>query len=262
MRNNLQLLVTLARRESSEPLGIDRVVVSADGFDENDGDGEAERTLRVFESSHGWICSFGAAEEARPILHNRWTEIRGWRLKLIDLDDPIEGSLIDKPDFMSPEIEVSDGSGAPARKISLSLQDGAEWMIGRNPQDSDIAVQDSRVSRTHLRLFVRGGRHWAESLGRYGTYLDDSPLEKPRPLKHGDTLVLGGTRIRYFNVLDALPRDRNGSPPRRELDDSASRPWTHINGELAASALLFLGVLALFFWLLSSVAGLELFGGR
>jgi predicted component of type VI protein secretion system len=92
---------------------------------------------------------------------------------------------------MDARLWVSFG-GEPPRSVAL----GAErTVIGRSPE-ADVQLSDEAVSWTHLEIERRGDVLMATDLdSRNGTALNGEPLERPRRLRDGDTLIVGGHRL-------------------------------------------------------------------
>ena len=68
-------------------------------------------------------------------------------------------------------------------------------MVGRSPE-ADIRIDDEAVSWNHLEIERRGDVLMATDLdSRNGTALNGEPLDRPRRLRDGDTLTLGGHRL-------------------------------------------------------------------
>ena len=75
-------------------------------------------------------------------------------------------------------------------------------VVGRDPE-ADIHIDDEAVSWNHLEIESRGGVLMATDLdSRNGTALNGEPLDRPRRLRDGDTLIVGGHRL---EVSDRLP---------------------------------------------------------
>lgn len=84
------------------------------------------------------------------------------------------------------------GSGGEPR--SLPLPEGRAT-VGRDPE-ADVPLEDEAVSWHHLEIEVRGGVLIATDLdSRNGTALNGEPLDRPRRLRDGDTLIVGSQRL-------------------------------------------------------------------
>lgn len=97
------------------------------------------------------------------------------------------------------------GPGAEPRSAALS---GARTVVGRNPE-AQIQIDDEAVSWNHLEIENRGGVLMATDLdSRNGTALNGEPLDRPRRLRDGDTLIVGGHRL---EVSDPVPGRAGGT---------------------------------------------------
>jgi len=68
-------------------------------------------------------------------------------------------------------------------------------VVGRSPE-ADVVLEDEAVSWNHLEIERRGDVLMATDLdSRNGTALNGEPLERPRRLRDGDTLIVGGHRL-------------------------------------------------------------------
>ena len=270
MNDELHLLLTLGEAKGAAgespraPLIItDRDPPSGDrAGDSGDSGGDA---LIVFEGETGWMCHDRATDEVRPLRVTNWIESRGWRMKLANLQDEVECSLVDNPTTVSPEVDVRDGvsPGADPVRQRLVLREGAQWIVGRNPAEADIVLRDARVSRRHLRLFVKGGRLWLEKLSQFRIRIDDEEMEQPVPLRHGNVVRFGESSIEYRNFLEALPEtaDRRrepsdpseGSAAESESPTSARTASRVRWAEVTVTSLLFAGVLGVLVWVGAAV---------
>jgi diguanylate cyclase (GGDEF)-like protein len=112
-------------------------------------------------------------------------------------------------------------TGAEAGRL-VAIHDGP-MIIGRAP-DADVVVDDTGVSRYHVRIARSAqGAFYAEDLGSTnGTYLGGSRVEAA-PLREGDVLQLGPhVRVR-FAILDA----REERLHRQLYEWSVHDPLTH-----------------------------------
>lgn len=84
----------------------------------------------------------------------------------------------------------ADGEGP--RSVALG---GERTVVGRSPE-ADVVIDDEAVSWNHLEIERRGEVLMATDLdSRNGTALNGEPLDRPRRLRDGDTLLVGGHRL-------------------------------------------------------------------
>ena len=92
---------------------------------------------------------------------------------------------------MNARIWLTGSEGEP-RSVALS---GERTVVGRDPE-ANVHIADEAVSWNHLEIAVRGGVLMATDLdSRNGTTLNGDPLDRPRRLRDGDTLIVGGHRL-------------------------------------------------------------------
>jgi predicted component of type VI protein secretion system len=92
---------------------------------------------------------------------------------------------------MDARIWLSGAEGEP-RSAAIS---GERTVVGRDPE-ADINIDDEAVSWNHLEIESRGDVLMATDLdSRNGTALNGEPLDRPRRLRDGDTLLVGGHRL-------------------------------------------------------------------
>jgi len=105
---------------------------------------------------------------------------------------------------MDARIWLTGEDGAP-RSVALSL---GKTVVGRDPE-ADIQIDDEAVSWNHLEIENRGGVLMATDLdSRNGTAINGEPLDRPRRLRDGDTLTVGGQRL---EVSDPVPGRAGGT---------------------------------------------------
>lgn len=103
---------------------------------------------------------------------------------------------------------------------------GERTVIGRDPE-ADITIDDEAVSWNHLEIESRGGVLMATDLdSSNGTSLNGEPLERPRRLRDGDVLLVGGHRL---EVSDSIPGRAGGTVP-------ATQPSVALSEEERATA--------------------------
>ncbi|HKT84235.1 MAG TPA: FHA domain-containing protein [Solirubrobacterales bacterium] len=97
------------------------------------------------------------------------------------------------------------GPGGEPRSVALSAE---RTVIGRDPEAA-VHIEDEAVSWNHLEIENRGGVLMATDLdSRNGTALNGEPLDRPRRLRDGDTLIIGGHRL---EVSDPVPGRAGGT---------------------------------------------------
>ena len=96
----------------------------------------------------------------------------------------------------SLKIVHSEDSRLVGTKLALSPE---ILVIGRDV-DQGLAIADSKLSRTHLRVSLepRSGVHWLGDAGsRNGTFLNGRPIDSA-PLPHGAVIRAGNTLLVYM----------------------------------------------------------------
>ena len=92
---------------------------------------------------------------------------------------------------MDARLWLSVGGEAPR---SAPLR-GERTVVGRSPE-ADVVLDDEAVSWNHLEIERRGEVLMATDLdSRNGTALNGEPLQRPRRLRDGDTLLVGSCRL-------------------------------------------------------------------
>ena len=115
------------------------------------------------------------------------------------------------------------GPEGKPRSVGLTAE---RTILGRSPE-AQIQIDDEAVSWNHLEIENRGGVLMATDLdSRNGTALNGEPLERPRRLRDGDTLIVGGHRL---EVSDPVPGRAGGTV-------AAPDPVVALNEEERATA--------------------------
>ncbi len=72
--------------------------------------------------------------------------------------------------------------------------------------DNDVVLTDAEVSRRHAVIRWQDGRPWIEDSGsRNGTFVDEVRLTQPQPLRPGQVIRLGHTRLQVEFVAESVP---------------------------------------------------------
>ena len=121
---------------------------------------------------------------------------------------------------MSESLEISEG---PRAGNSFPLS--GELTIGRDP-GADIVLEDPEASRRHAQVRAGSGGGWeVEDLGsRNGTYVNDSPIDSPRPLAPKDELRIGTTILVFKGAADAGHSAVRKAPAVTQLGQGVLQP--------------------------------------
>jgi predicted component of type VI protein secretion system len=123
---------------------------------------------------------------------------------------------------MDARIWTTGEDGTP-RSFALAA---GRTVVGRDPE-ADVRIEDEAVSWNHLEIESRAGVLMATDLdSSNGTTLNGEPLDRPRRLRDGDVLVVGGHRL---EVSDPVPGRAGGTV-------AATQPAVALNEEERATA--------------------------
>jgi predicted component of type VI protein secretion system len=115
------------------------------------------------------------------------------------------------------------GEGGEPHSVAL---EGERTVVGRSPE-ADITLEDEAVSWNHLEIEWRGDVLMATDLdSSNGTALNGEPLDRPRRLRDGDTLIVGGNRLEVSE----------GGPAAVQRTVPASEPSVPLSEEERATA--------------------------
>lgn len=143
----------------------------------------------------------------RKLPRGEWVTSGTMRVRIRRAEDLLEAGQVNSANWTRPELLVSTVDGGRVRRLRsvLPTDDGSDLLIGRSGKKNDIVLSDEHVSRRHVRIVVRGGRHMVEDLGsRWGTYVNDARVESATPLSHGDEIRLGKSVMRFVKFSDGL----------------------------------------------------------
>ena len=114
---------------------------------------------------------------------------------------------------MNPRLVVIDG---PAKGADFTL--AADFSIGRE-QTNSLCLRQPSVSRQHCVIARRGSEFVLFDQDSFnGTFVNGTPV-KEQPLRHGDEIAVGGTRL-LFLTEEADPVSSGAAAPVR-LDDGS-----------------------------------------
>ena len=115
-----------------------------------------------------------------------------------------------------PHLVVTNAEGL---RLTLPLDDGITWRIGRDP-GGKIVLADEAASRRHA-VIQRSevGEYYVLDLGsRNGTFVQGRRVRTPVLLSHGDEISIGGHKLVFLNP--PLPVSE---PANMTLDDQLTR---------------------------------------
>jgi len=108
------------------------------------------------------------------------------------------------------------------REQSVALDPAAETTLGRSPENR-VALNDNKVSRSHLSIAYRDGAFWVTDKGStFGTLLNGAALKAPAALKAGDRLQAGGYALTF--AVEAPPAAKPRPPARGTDEEPAMDP--------------------------------------
>lgn len=88
--------------------------------------------------------------------------------------------------------------------LVLSLDNGVEWVIGRDPQESQLLVEDPSASRKHLLCRSTPEGITIENLSMTNpVQVNEEEINGPYTLRQGDTVTIGSGIFRFYNDATA-----------------------------------------------------------
>ena len=88
--------------------------------------------------------------------------------------------------------------------LVLKFEEGDEWIVGRDPDQADFALDDKKVSRKHARISKTPDGIFIQNLSRVNpTLVNDQSVKEKTLLKEGDRIQIGDTIFLF--TQDAIP---------------------------------------------------------
>ena len=82
----------------------------------------------------------------------------------------------------------------------LALDDGTSWTIGRDPDQSDIVIEDPAASRKHLLCRATDEGFILENLSSTNPItVNDIEVTEPQQLQDGDLVIIGASKFRFYS---------------------------------------------------------------
>lgn len=105
--------------------------------------------------------------------------------------------------------------------LVLSLLEGDSWVIGRDPDECDLIVEDPKASRKHLLCTKVEEGYLLENLSHSNpTRVNDHQILEPKLLRDGDKVQIGATNFRFFT------EHAHPLPEEEKIISSVSEPFS------------------------------------
>ncbi|MEW5739279.1 MAG: FHA domain-containing protein, partial [Myxococcota bacterium] len=116
-------------------------------------------------------------------------------------------------------LRVTEGAGE-GEEFSF---EGGDVRLGRTA-DNDVVIKDPSSSRSHCRIFEKGGARFVEDMkSANGTEVNGQPLTKPHQLTSGDRIGIGDVVLEY-ETDEVDPNATLLKPPDSTVDESGEDP--------------------------------------
>lgn len=99
---------------------------------------------------------------------------------------------------MAAELIATDG---PLQGVVLALDQGTQWLVGRDPQSCQLVVEDPKVERQAFRIKLTKDGYSIESVGKTPVTINQRTLEHS-PLSDGDVLKIGDTSFSFYTIQE------------------------------------------------------------
>lgn len=125
---------------------------------------------------------------------------------------------------MAAKLIIEEGD---LKGLSLSLEEGDAWTIGRDPAECQLVLEDPLVSQKHLIARRSPEGIVAENLSEtHPVLLNDKDMDaQPHLLQNGDTLKVGNEVLRFYEESSAPAPSQDDRPDDlAEFDDIDNPP--------------------------------------
>lgn len=97
---------------------------------------------------------------------------------------------------MAAKLVAEEGS---LKGLVLSLEDGDQWVIGRDPDACQLLIEDPSASRKHLICRTTPKGILVENLSETNpVQVNDEEIKEPRLLQNGDAVKIGAGTFRFY----------------------------------------------------------------
>jgi type III secretion system YscD/HrpQ family protein len=105
----------------------------------------------------------------------------------------------------------------PLIGLIINLEEGNEWILGRDPDESTIVLEDPRVSRKHVICKLTPDGFFLENLSSVNPSTQNGKvITEPVLLQEGDILQIGST---YFRFTEKNPVDQKEEEIKEEIEE-------------------------------------------
>lgn len=100
-----------------------------------------------------------------------------------------------------PKLVAEEGA---LKELVLSMDEGDQWVIGRDPDACQLLVEDLAASRKHATCRKTSQGIVIENLSSTNPLqINEESLKEPRLLQQGDSVKIGDTLFRYYSDPEA-----------------------------------------------------------
>jgi len=118
--------------------------------------------------------------------------------------------------------------------LVLPLEDGDQWVIGRDPDACQLIVEDEDTSPTHLLCRSTDSGIVVENISKtHPTQINGEEVKEPRLLQEGDVVKIGKESFRFYanSVQPAEPEQEPESIPANAPDAIEPEPTPETKAE-------------------------------
>lgn len=109
--------------------------------------------------------------------------------------------------------------------LTLTFDEGDSWIIGSDPGESDLVVDDPSIAPSHAIIHRTEEGFTLESLSdEFAITINHEPFESPYSLQEGDTVELGDISFRYSQEADLAPHSESEELPEQTREESEEIP--------------------------------------
>jgi type III secretion system YscD/HrpQ family protein len=103
--------------------------------------------------------------------------------------------------------------------LIVRLEEGSEWVLGRDPDESSIVLEDPKVSRKHVICSLTSEGFLLENLSSVNPSTQNGKVITEAVLLHeGDVLQIGSTYF-LFTEKNPTPQKKTDSPPKEKAEE-------------------------------------------